>query len=200
MTSATQTTFAEVGLQLHAKGYRPFPGVQQTKVPALTGWNGLNQMPWDADDLQAAIEEYQPAADYCCCTAIQAALVAIDIDILDTQAATATNWQQAPGTALVRIGRGQQLRFTGRAAAYEPQAHPVEIFSGSGQCVLRGIKRRGALHWPTPRRSSLQRQSRIPKVTARNWRVHTDLFKSCHAATSRHSVSRRQSDTIGSGS
>ena len=51
MTSATPTTFAEVALQLHANGYRPFPCAQETKVPAMRGWPGLNLMPWDAADL-----------------------------------------------------------------------------------------------------------------------------------------------------
>ena len=83
MTSATPTTFAEVALQLHANGYRPFPCVQETKVPAMRGWPGLNLMPWDEADLTATITDYQPDSAYACGMAIQSGLVAIDIDILD---------------------------------------------------------------------------------------------------------------------
>ena len=87
MTSTTPTTFAQVALQLHANGYRPFPGLQETKVPAMKGWTGLNRMPWDEADLAATITDYRPAENYAACLAIQSELVAVDIDIAAPTAA-----------------------------------------------------------------------------------------------------------------
>jgi hypothetical protein len=88
MTSAP-ISFAQVALPLAERGWRPFPGLQASKIPAMCGWPGLNQLEWDDDDLVAAITDYQPADDYCCCLAVQAEIVAIDLDIVDHEQAAA---------------------------------------------------------------------------------------------------------------
>jgi hypothetical protein len=50
--------FAAVAPQLAARGWRPFPGYQETKVPAMRGWPGLNKAEWDCADLAATVAEY----------------------------------------------------------------------------------------------------------------------------------------------
>ena len=99
--------FAAVAPQLAARGWRPFPGYQETKVPAMRGWSGLNRAPWECTDLLAAIDEYQPPEAFCCCVAVQPEIVAIDLDITNPEhaAAAATLADQFLGiTPLVRIG------------------------------------------------------------------------------------------------
>ena len=34
-------TFAAVAQQVAARGWRPFPGLQTSKTPAMKGWSGL---------------------------------------------------------------------------------------------------------------------------------------------------------------
>src|SRR6516225_8550963 len=101
------TEFAAVALQLAARGWRPFPGYQETKVPAMRGWPGLNKAEWDCADLAATVEEYQPPEAFCCCLAVQPEIVAIDLDIEDpVHAVTAAGLaDEFLGiTPLVRIG------------------------------------------------------------------------------------------------
>src|SRR5271169_6278599 len=76
-------TFAAVASQLAEKAWRPFPGHQASKAPAMCGWPGLNRAEWDDADLVAAINNYQPTDDYCCCLAVQSEIVVIDLDITD---------------------------------------------------------------------------------------------------------------------
>lgn len=100
-------TFAAVAQPVAEHGWRPFPGLQTSKVPAMKGWSGLNNTEWDADDLAAAITEYQPADDYCCCLAVQADIVALDADIVDPEHAAFANDladNLLSNTPLVRIG------------------------------------------------------------------------------------------------
>src|SRR5262249_30128663 len=85
----TPISFAYVALALTESGWRPFPGLQASKIPAMRGWSGLNQFEWDNDDLFATIGDYQPADDYCCCLAVQPEIVAIDLDIVDHEQAAA---------------------------------------------------------------------------------------------------------------
>ena len=40
-------TFAAVAQPVAARGWRPFPGLQTSKVPAMKGWSGLNLYEWD---------------------------------------------------------------------------------------------------------------------------------------------------------
>ena len=81
--------FATVAQRVAERRWRPFPGLQQTKVPAMRGWSGLNEAEWDCADLAAAVNEYQPAARYCCCLAVQPEIVALDSDIIDAEHADA---------------------------------------------------------------------------------------------------------------
>jgi len=185
MTSATPTTFAQVALQLYVKGYRPFPCVQDTKVPAMRGWPGLNLMPWDAADLVATIADY-PDSTYACGVAIQSDLVVIDNDIFDhTAAAQAAELadKHLGRTPLVRIGQApKQLRIYRQGGGVRSRKlHPVEIFSGSGQCVGYGKHQKTGqpYYWPDGSPLELVCDSLdIPKVTlAQLDRFTTDLFK-----------------------
>ena len=40
-------TFAAVAQPLAEQGWRPFPGSQASKTPAMRGWSGLNHAEWD---------------------------------------------------------------------------------------------------------------------------------------------------------
>ena len=74
----------------------------------MRGWPGLNLMPWDDADLAATISDYRPESSYACGMAIQAGLVAIDIDIRDHTAAVLVNQlanKHLGRTPLVRIGQ-----------------------------------------------------------------------------------------------
>jgi hypothetical protein len=96
-----------VARQAAEHGWRPFPGFQTTKVPALRGWSGLNHYDWDAADLVAAISDYQPTDNYACCLAAQPEIVALDADIVDPEQAAYANAlaDDILGvTPLVRIG------------------------------------------------------------------------------------------------
>jgi len=113
-------SFAAVAMQLAERGYRPFPGLQETKRPAMKGWNGLNAAAWDLADLAAATTEYLPPDDYCCCLAIQPELVAIDLDITEPseadhadRLADAILELSADSEQIPAISRTQLDRFTG---------------------------------------------------------------------------------------
>jgi hypothetical protein len=54
VTSAP-VTFGAVAQQLAERGWRPFPGFQASKTPAMRGWPGLNHSEWDDADLAAAM-------------------------------------------------------------------------------------------------------------------------------------------------
>jgi hypothetical protein len=186
MTSATPTTFAEVALQLHVSGYRPLPCVQETKVPAMRGWPGLNLMPWDAGDLTATITDYRPDSAYACGMAVQSGLVAIDIDILDHTAAVLADElanKHLGRSPLVRIGQApKQLRIYRQGGGVTSRKlHPVEIFSGSGQCVGYGQHQKTGQPYCWPDASPLELicdSPDIPKVThAQVDRFTADLFK-----------------------
>jgi hypothetical protein len=83
-----------VARDLAEYGWRPFPGLQTSKVPAMQGWSDLNLCEWDAADLVAAISDYQPVDDYCCCFAVQPEIVALDADIvIRSTPPTPTNWR-----------------------------------------------------------------------------------------------------------
>jgi hypothetical protein len=133
-------SFAAVAMRLAERGYRPFPGVQETKRPAMPGWNGLNGAQWDLADVAAAIAEYQPSDDFCCCLAIQPELVAIDLDIEEpSQADYANRVADAVlgKTPLTRIGLApKQVRiYRDGSDIRSRKLHPVEVFAGTGQVV-----------------------------------------------------------------
>jgi hypothetical protein len=139
----TPVTFAAVAQPLADKGWRPFPGFQATKTPAMRGWPGLNRAEWDDADLVATIGDHQPANDFCCCLAVQPEIVAIDLDIIDLdQAATADRLANEilGRTPLVRIGLApKQIRIYRNAGGIRSRkSHPVEVFSTSGQIIAFG--------------------------------------------------------------
>ena len=139
MTSAP-ISFAAVAMRLAERGYRPFPGVQETKRPAMRGWNGLNVAPWDFADLGAAISEYEPPDDFCCCLAVQSELVVVDLDITEpSQAEYADRIADAilGKTPLMRIGLApKHVRVYRNASDIRSRKlHPVEVFAGTGQVV-----------------------------------------------------------------
>ena len=109
----------------------------------MPGWPGLNQAEWDGPDLEAAITDYRPTDDYCCCLAVQRDIVAIDLDIVDQKhaAAAAGLANEILGdTPLVRIGLApKQIRvYRNSGAIRSRKLHPLEIFSGSGQFIAYG--------------------------------------------------------------
>jgi hypothetical protein len=178
--------FAAVAQQLAEQGWRPFPGLQASKVPAMRGWPGLNQFEWDDDDLVAAISDYQPAEDYCCCLAVQAEIVAIDLDIVDHEQAAAAGKlaDDILGVSpLQRIGLAPKKICIYRAS--EPirsrKLHPLEIFSGSGQFIAYGWHAKVGRPYIWPQASPLAVSSdsdTIPLVTrAQLDRFSTALFK-----------------------
>ena len=91
MKTLVPFTFAAVAQLVAEHGWRPFPGLQTSKTPALKGWSGLNNAEWDNADLAATITEYQPADLYCCCLAAQPEIVALDADIVDPKHAAYAN-------------------------------------------------------------------------------------------------------------
>ena len=136
-------TFAATAQQLAENRWRPFPGLQASKSPAMRGWPGLNQAEWDSADLEAAITDYLPTDDYCCCLAVPREIVAIDLDIVDQKhaAAAAGLANEILGdTPLVRIGLApKQIRvYRNSGAIRSRKLHPLEIFSGSGQFIAYG--------------------------------------------------------------
>jgi hypothetical protein len=136
-------TFAAVAEQLAEQGWRPFPGWQASKRPAMRGWPGLNRSEWDGADLAAAVADYRPADDFCCCLAVQSEIVAVDLDIVDQEHAAAADRLANDilgRTPLVRIGLApKQIRiYRSGDPIRSRKLHPLEIFSGSGQFIAYG--------------------------------------------------------------
>jgi hypothetical protein len=179
-------SFAAVGMPLAERGYRPFPGVQETKRPAMRGWNGLNGAPWDLADLTAAIAEYQPSDDYCCCLAIQPELVAIDLDIVEHSHADYAN-RLADAvlgeTPLTRIGLApKQVRiYRSGFGIRSRKLHPVEVFAGTGQVVGFGWHAKAGRPYLWPQASPLEISAdsdQVPVISrAQLYRFTSDLFK-----------------------
>ncbi|HEY8007148.1 MAG TPA: bifunctional DNA primase/polymerase [Methylocella sp.] len=154
-------TFDAVAQPLAELGWRPFPGHQETKIPAMQGWNGLNNAEWDRGDLAAAIAEYQPAEAYCCCLAIQTQLVALDLDITDTthaETAAVLADEILGKTPLIRIGLApKNVRIYRNAGGIRSRKlHPLEIFAGSGQIVGFGWHEKAGRPYKWPQASPLE--------------------------------------------
>jgi len=168
-----QTTFAGTAQVLADHGYRPFPGRQATKVPAMKGWPTLNRTPWDRAALLRTVARYRPAEDYCCCLAIQAELVVIDCDILDkalADAAQALADDILGPTPLMRIGLAPKrvLFFRSAGGIRSRKLHPLEIFSGSGQIVAYGWHPKAGRPYSWPFKSPLDIRADsadIPQIT-----------------------------------
>lgn len=182
----TPITFAAVASQLAENGWRPFPGHQASKAPAMCGWPGLNHAEWDDADLEAAINDYQPTDDYCCCLAVQSEIVAIDLDITDHEHAAAADRLAnniLGRTPLVRIGLPpKQIRvYRSGDLIRSRKLHPLEIFSGSGQFIAYGWHEKAdrPYIWPLCLPLEVSADSdKIPLVTrAKVDRFSVELFK-----------------------
>jgi hypothetical protein len=176
-------TFAAVAQLVAARGWRPFPGLQTSKVPAMKGWSGLNDAEWDDADLVAAIAEYQPPENYACCLAVQREVVAIDADIVDRDHAAYAN-ELADDilgkTPLLRIGfapKHVRIYRANNNLIRSRKIHPLEIFCGSGQFIAFGWHAKAGRPYIWPRESPLTVRSdshAIPLVT----RAQLDHFTS----------------------
>jgi len=149
------TTFAVSAQQLAGRGWRPFPGYQETKRPAMLGWSGLNEARWDPDDLAATISDYAPPEKFCCCLAVQPETVVLDLDIEDplhAEFAKDLRDHVFGETPLIRIGYPPKSIAIYRNAGgiVSRKSHPLEIFSGSGQFIAYGWHARanGPYVWP----------------------------------------------------
>ena len=179
-------TFAAVAQPVAALGWRPLPGRQSTKLPVLRGWSGLNDAEWDNADLAAAIAEYQPADDYCCCFAVQAEIIVIDADIVAPEHAAyaAELADDILGiTPLLRIGAAPKCIRIYRAdeRIKSRKLHPLEIFSGSGQFIAFGwhAKAGRPYIWPCESPLTVAADSRIIPPVKRAQIEHFigELFK-----------------------
>jgi hypothetical protein len=180
-------TFAAVAQSVAAHGWRPFPGLQTAKTPAMPGWNGLNELEWDTDSLNNTITDYQPAAAYCCCLAVQPEIVAIDVDIINlghAEHAGRLADTVLGETPLVRVGLAPKAVRVYRAAGQvkSRKLHPLEIFSGSGQVVAFGWHAKAGRPYLWPRESPLTvnaddhtipavKQAQIDRFTAELFKV-----------------------------
>jgi hypothetical protein len=179
-------TFAAVAQQVADHGWRPFPGLQSSKRPAMHGWSELNRYAWDQTDLVAAITDYQPADNYACCLAVQPEIVALDFDIVDSENAEYANALADDvfgATPLVRIGYApKQIRIY-RATGHikSRKLHPLEIFSGTGQFVAYGWHAKAGRPYLWPHASPLTinvDDHAIPAVTpAQIERFTTKIFR-----------------------
>jgi hypothetical protein len=186
MEGLPSITFAAVAQQVAGHGWRPFPGLQTSKTPAMSRWSGLNDYAWDSDDLIAAITEYQPIDDYCCCLAVQREIVVIDADIVDHEHAEfAHNLADdiLGVTPLLRIGQAPKCVRVYRAGdpIKSRKLHPLEIFCGSGQFIAFGWHAKAGRPYIWPQESPLILRSdsdAIPLVTrAQVERFSTELFR-----------------------
>jgi hypothetical protein len=186
VSSAAPVAFAAVAQQLAERGWRPFPGWQASKTPAMPGWPGLNHFEWDSADLAATVGDYQPDDDFCCCLAVQPEIVAIDLDIIDREHAVVADRLADDilgRTPLVRIGFApKQIRiYRSGDTIRSRKLHPLEIFSGTGQIVGYGWHEKAGRPYIWPYASPLDvnaNSDAIPLVTrARLDRFSTELFK-----------------------
>ena len=210
MSNDTPLTFATVAQPVAARGWRPFPGWMTTKIPAMPGWSGLNSDVWDGADLVAAIGEFQPSEDFCCCLAVQPEVVAVDADITHPEHAAFANElaDKILGTTpLVRIGLAPKCIRVYRAGDLikSRKLHPVEIFCGSGQFIAFGwhAKADRPYAWPCESPLTIGSDNRaIPSIThAQLDRFTNELFKvvprrlvptkQCRGSASQQTVSER---------
>ena len=205
MTGAP-VTFAAVAQQLAEHGWRPFPGFQASKTPAMRGWPGLNHSEWDGADLVAAIGDYQPADDFCCCLAVQREIVAIDLDIIDPEHAAAADRlanEMLGKTPLVRIGLApKQIRiYRSGDLIRSRKLHPLEIFSGTGQFIAYGWHEKAGRPyiWPqcfSTRCERRQRRDSVGDAGAAEIASPPSCSKSCRAAYCRQDKAGRSAPAV----
>jgi hypothetical protein len=186
MTGSAPVAFATVAQPLAERGWRPFPGLQTSKIPAMRGWSGLNHAVWVEADLIAAIGDYQPADDFCCCLAVQPEIVATDLDIVDQEHAAFADRladDVLGRTPLVRIGFApKQVRIYRNGDTIQSRKlHPLEIFSGTGQIVGYGWHEKAGRPYDWLYASPLDvsaDSNKIPLLTQTQLdRFTTELFK-----------------------
>ena len=179
-------TFAAVAQPLAKQGWRPFPGYQASKTPAMRGWPGLNGAEWDDADLVAAIGDYQPDDLFCCCLAAQPEIVALDLDIIDHENAAFADRladKILGRTPLVRIGFApKQIRvYRNSGGIHSRKLHPLEIFAGTGQFIAFGWHEKAGRPylWPNASPLTISADSdAIPLVTPSQFNhFSTELFK-----------------------
>ena len=183
-------SFAAVAKRLAERGYRPFPGLQETKRPAMRGWHGLNGAQWDLSISPPPSPNTSRQLTYCCCLAVQPEIVAIDIDIRSPPTPNyADRLADALGkTPLVRIGFApKRVRiYRNGCDIRSRKLHPVEIFSGTGQVVGFGWHPKAGRPYLWPQASPLELSAdseQVPAVSrAQLDRFTSELFKSCRAA------------------
>ena len=132
MNTTVPFTFAAVAQLVAGHGWRPFPGAQTSKTPVMPGWSGLNNYEWDITDLIAAIDDFQPVDDFCCCLAVQREIVVIDADIIDPEhAAYASKLADEilGETPLLRIGQAPKCIRVYRAGDLIKSRRPPSRFS-----------------------------------------------------------------------
>jgi hypothetical protein len=136
----TPTKFGEVAPALHARGWRPIPLDESTKIPAEGGWNQRNHTPWPDRDLELAAINHHNAA---CGVAISRDLFALDLDVIEPSAAGRLEElaeERLGPTPIIRIGQPpKSVWFYGADGTIKSsKPHPVEIYSGSGQVAIYG--------------------------------------------------------------
>jgi hypothetical protein len=198
------TEFATVALPLAAGRWRPFPGHQETKVPAMRGWPGLNKAEWDCADLARTVEEYRPPESFCCCSAVQREIVAIDLDIVDPIKAVA-----AAGLADEFLGVTPLLRFgvspkcvrvyRNGGGVGSRKLHPLEIFSGSGQFVCFGWHQKAGRPYLWPNASPLELNADSVEIPAVNHAQLDCFIKELFKLVPRRLLPTRQGRLGGAG-
>jgi hypothetical protein len=186
MMGSAPVAFGTVAQPLAERGWRPFPGLQTSKIPAMRGWSGLNHAEWVEADLIATIGDYQPAGNFCCCLAVQPEIVALDLDIVDQEHAAFADRladDVLGRTPLVRIGFApKQVRIYRNGDTIQSRKlHPLEIFSGTGQIIGYGWHEKAGrpYDWPYASPCDVSADSNaIPLLTlAQLDRFSTELFK-----------------------
>ena len=165
------TTFGQAAPDMFANGYTPIPLAPATKIPILAGWSALNIDGWTTDRLATEIRHNSDAA---CGWAVGPNSLAIDIDITDDDiAAEAVHivTKTLGDTPAVRIGQEpKSLRiYRTDGTIRSTKTHPVELFSGTGQCAVFGMHAKAGRPYLWPRSNLLAMRvdsPDMPLVTA----------------------------------
>lgn len=139
----SNSLFNQLAPTLRKNGWRPLPGYQDTKRPSINGWNNYCSRQWEHDELQEIMSGQGKKEGKMVCLAVQREIVAIDVDVEDTDTVNfvVEKLKDRFGTTpLIRIGRNPRCLFVYRSdgTIRSRKHHPIEIFSGSGQFVAFG--------------------------------------------------------------